>query len=161
MLLNSYMLYCSRQQHQLFNNTNESLFSESHLALKIIMTISILFCVASFISGLVLDSFTLDFLGLGGFILQQVGVDSIHPYSFVTIGLQLRQGFVDSESLSAYTTQIIYMLLVIVFPAFQVVLQLYMWFAPINKRMHLLFEYVCVWSSLDMMILAIFASVVR
>lgn len=117
-------------------------------------------------SGIVLNSFVLEFQGLGGYVLSLVGMSRDRPYSILTMGLVLREGWLSPQAVAAFLLEALFFLLAVAFPVMQLVTCGLCWgfrhwsYRRNSTFLFRLLDVASVWASVDVFLMAILSSVV-
>lgn len=126
---------------------------------KALLWVASLVALGMLVAGLYVESFSLKFRGLGGYVLSLLGVEQVRPFSIIAAGLELRDGWLDPNSLPAVLLQICFFLLAVAMPLAQALSCMLALLAIRSKWAYWILEATSTWASLDVFLVAVLASV--
>ena len=133
-----------------------------HTFLKYFVTIVIVATLITLICGLVLKTFSFDFVGLIGWAMTLLGVDHKKEYSVIDLAYDLPPSAENPNSASIRFTQVLFFLISIVLPIVHVVLLLILWVVPLTKKIQIAIFKACevlyAWACLDVFVVSILVS---
>lgn len=117
------------------------------------------------ILGIVLISFSFEFLGLAGWALKQLGYEYTREFSVVDLGVQLPGATREPNSFAVRITQVIYFVTIMAIPFLHIISMFILWLVPLKRRFQKWMLTVCdvlyAWSCIDVFVVSVIAAIVE
>ena len=135
---------------------------------KTLFTLLLAFTVALVAYGMSIDSFSFNFFGLVGYALEYQPPSAVGPstnYSIISLGEDIRPASPHPDSFITYYILVTYFIFGVGVPLLHLIFVLLLWFVKMTKEMQkgmlVATEVLNAWSGLDVLVLALIASIIE
>lgn len=131
--------------------------------LKYFVIFVILCTLATLIGGIILDTFSFEFVGLIGWVIDLLDINNKQQYSVINLAFDLPPACENPNSFTVRFTQVLFFLVSIFFPIIHVLLLFILWIIPLTKKIQIgLFkacEILYAWSCLDVFVVSVLLTI--
>jgi hypothetical protein len=135
------------------------------LYFKIFITSILFITLGCVIVGVSLLSFSFKFLGLAGYGLELLKLDTKREYSVLDLGKQMPEASEKPNSFTIRFTQLIYFLTIMIFPICHLLTVIILWLVPLSRKIQKCIYTICeilnAWSCIDVFVISIIAAIVE
>jgi len=129
---------------------------------RILLTAGLVVSMVMMILGTVLNTFSFDFVGLVGWLLPMLGIDSKRAYSVLSLTEEVPPSAQEPNSFTVRFTQVVFIMTAFVIPLMHITAMLVLWLAPLKRKVQHYLNYACevlsAWSCVDVFIISIIAA---
>ena len=142
------------------DNSKESLFKTCpNPFFRHFITFSIFSTFVLFAVGVFLNTFSLNFVGLVGYIMELLGIENIRYYSVFSIASKVIETAEDPNSFGIRFVQVLYVIIALIIPFLHVLGLFILWVIPFSKRVQIYLYKTCEvlysWASLDVLAISL------
>jgi hypothetical protein len=135
------------------------------LYFKIFITSILFITLGCVVVGVSLISFSFDFLGLAGYGLGLLDIETNRKYSVLDLGKKMPDASEKPNSFTIRFTQIIYFLTILIFPICHLLTVIILWLVPLSRKIQKFIYTICeilnAWSCIDVFVVSIIAAIVE
>jgi len=121
--------------------------------------------LALFVSGVSLESFSFDFVGLAGFALNLLDYQHKKDYGVIDLATKITKAVEYPKSFTVILTQVVYIAIVFIIPCIHIIGLIIVWLIPltieIQKKLYHICETLYAWSCLDVFAVSIVVGVLQ
>ena len=142
------------------DNSKESMFNACpNVFYRHFITFSIFATFVLFAVGIFLNTFSLNFVGLVGYIMELLGIENIRYYSVFSIASKVIETAEDPNSFGIRFVQVLYIIIALIIPFLHVLALFILWVVPFSKRVQIYLYKTCEilysWASLDVLAISL------
>ncbi|KAH0786032.1 hypothetical protein GPJ56_010050 [Histomonas meleagridis] len=132
---------------------------------QIVVTVMLVIVLAFVIVGVILMSFSFNFVGLLGWAFTLIPIPNYNEYSVIDLSVQIPDCAEDPNSFGVRFTQILCFIVTIVMPIIHVICLLLLWLLPLKRKFQRTLYKACevmyAWSCLDVFVISVIAAILE
>ncbi|KAH3761596.1 Paraquat-inducible protein A [Pelomyxa schiedti] len=129
------------------------------------MELLLLTSVAFLLLGISVHSFSFEFAGAAGWLLDEIGIPTSQNYSIMSLALSLPDSSLNPNDFSVRLLQCVFLTSSVMLPILHMLTLAVMWVVPMRAKMHTAFYIFCevlnAWGGIEVFVLALFASLLE
>ncbi|ELP83632.1 hypothetical protein EIN_417410 [Entamoeba invadens IP1] len=132
---------------------------------RILVVVLIIISMILVIVGMLLNSFSFDFMGMTGWALDLLNYPQHRIFSIMDLGIQLPGDTREPNSFVVRFIQVTYFVTIVAIPLLHMIMMLFLWVTPMTRKVQFYVLKMCqilyAWSCIDVFIISVIAAVVQ